>query len=56
VNRPESRGVPDVLVGKVGDDAAAIGAAILPLHFNFNPSRSLLLGRESASVQARITA
>jgi predicted NBD/HSP70 family sugar kinase len=55
-NRPESRGVPDVLVGKIGGEAAAVGAAILPLHFNFNPSRSLLLGRDPASVHARITA
>jgi predicted NBD/HSP70 family sugar kinase len=41
---PESRAVPELRPGTVGREAAALGAAILPLHLNFSPSREILLG------------
>ena len=41
---PEARKPPVVLQGTLGRDAAAIGAAILPLHALFTPDRRLLLG------------
>jgi predicted NBD/HSP70 family sugar kinase len=40
---PESREPPRLMRGTVGRDAPAIGAAILPLHLNFNSSRDVLL-------------
>lgn len=39
---PESRSVPDLRRGTVGREAAALGAAILPLHLNFSPNSGLL--------------
>ncbi len=53
---PESRRPSRVLVGKVGHEAAAIGAAILPLHLNFSPNRNLLVGHEPTSVHGRLSA
>lgn len=41
---PEAREAPQLLRGSVGREAPAIGAAILPLHQNFSPSRDVLLG------------
>jgi predicted NBD/HSP70 family sugar kinase len=41
---PESREPPRLLRGSIGREAPAIGAAILPLHLNFSPSREVLLG------------
>jgi predicted NBD/HSP70 family sugar kinase len=41
---PESRDPPRLLRGSVGRDAPVIGAAILPLHLNYSPSREALLG------------
>jgi predicted NBD/HSP70 family sugar kinase len=41
---PEARAAPPIAIGRIGRQAAAIGAAILPLHFNFSPSRDVLLG------------
>jgi hypothetical protein len=41
---PEARPVPEVRLGTIGREAAALGAAILPLHLNFSPSRDVLLG------------
>jgi hypothetical protein len=29
----------------VGREAAAVGAAILPLHLNFSPNREILVGQ-----------
>lgn len=43
-NRQEGRETPAVLVGRIGGDAGALGAAILPLHVNFSPGGSLLPG------------
>ena len=31
-------------LGQIGRQAAAIGAAILPLHVNYSPSRESLVG------------
>jgi predicted NBD/HSP70 family sugar kinase len=42
---PEAREVPEVCMGTIGRRAAAIGAAILPLHLNFSPNREILLGQ-----------
>ena len=42
---PEARDVPEVRMGTIGRRAAAIGAAILPLHLNFSPNREILLGQ-----------
>ena len=41
---PEARGPPSLLVGSIGSEAAAIGAAILPLHSNFGPDHQMLFG------------
>jgi predicted NBD/HSP70 family sugar kinase len=41
---PESRDPPRLLRGSVGREAPVIGAAILPLHLNYSPSREALLG------------
>lgn len=40
---PEGRGAPGLLLGEVGEEAAAFGAAILPLHMNFTPNRDVLV-------------
>ncbi len=39
---PESREVPELRLGTTGREAAAIGAAILPLHLNFSPTSEIL--------------
>jgi predicted NBD/HSP70 family sugar kinase len=41
---PESREPPLLMQGSIGPEAAAIGAAILPLHLNFSPNRDVLTG------------
>jgi hypothetical protein len=41
---PEDRQAPELRLGTVGREAAALGAAILPLHLNFSPNREILLG------------
>jgi predicted NBD/HSP70 family sugar kinase len=41
---PESRSPPRLLRGSIGREAPAVGAAILPLHLNFSPSRDILIG------------
>ena len=41
---PEAREAPPLGLGQIGRQAAAIGAAILPLHVNFSPNRDVLLG------------
>ena len=41
---PEAREVPDILFGTFAQDAGAIGAASLPLFFNFSPRSSILTG------------
>jgi predicted NBD/HSP70 family sugar kinase len=40
----ESRRAPNVIVGAVGRDAGAIGAASLPFHVSYSPMRDLLTG------------
>ena len=42
---PEARDAPELRLGTIGRRAAAIGAAILPLHLNFSPNRDILLGQ-----------
>jgi predicted NBD/HSP70 family sugar kinase len=42
---PEARQPPSLVHGSIGPEAAAIGAAILPLHLNFSPNREVLTGR-----------
>ena len=44
VAAPEARSAPTLLTGTVGPGAAAIGAAILPLHLNYSPTHELLIG------------
>ena len=41
---PEARHPPKLLVGRIGRDAAALGAAILPLHSSFSPDVRSLAG------------
>ena len=41
---PEARKPPNLRVGSIGSEAAAIGAAILPLHSNFGPDHQMLFG------------
>ena len=40
----ESRQPPAILVGAVGRDAGAVGAASLPVHVSYSPMRELLTG------------
>ncbi|WP_028312703.1 ROK family protein [Derxia gummosa] len=44
---PEARDTPDIVRGSFGPDAGAIGAASLPLFFNFSPRAQVLLGQGS---------
>lgn len=44
---PESRQPPNLRPGSIGTEAAAIGAAILPLHLNFSPNRNVLTGQST---------
>jgi predicted NBD/HSP70 family sugar kinase len=48
VDAPEARDAPQLRRGMVGRAASAVGAAILPLHLNFSPTRDVLLGAEAA--------
>jgi predicted NBD/HSP70 family sugar kinase len=41
---PEAREPPVLRVGTAGRNAPAVGAAILPLHLNYNPNQRLLFG------------
>ncbi|SAL39454.1 ROK family transcriptional regulator [Caballeronia telluris] len=43
-NAPESRGLPVLARGSFGRDAGAIGAATLPMFFNFSPRAGILKG------------
>ncbi|WP_429497217.1 ROK family protein [Robbsia andropogonis] len=47
---PESRDMPTFVRGSFGPDAGAIGAATLPMFFNFSPRASILKG---ASVETQ---
>jgi hypothetical protein len=47
---PEARGMPEFGRGSFGPDAGAIGAATLPMFFNFSPRAGILQG---ASVQTQ---
>lgn len=40
----ESREAPDLVAGALGRDAGAVGAASLPLHRSFSPTRGVLTG------------
>lgn len=42
---PEARTPPELRLGTTGRNAAAIGAAILPLHSNFGPDQEILFGQ-----------
>ena len=46
-NAPEARRAPDVVRGTFGQDAGAIGAASLPMFFNFSPRASILTGEDT---------
>jgi predicted NBD/HSP70 family sugar kinase len=54
-NAPEARDAPKLRRGMVGRTASAIGAAILPLHLNFSPTRDILLGVDAAPGPIRIS-
>ncbi|EFO30853.1 ROK family transcriptional regulator [Roseibium sp. TrichSKD4] len=41
---PEARETPEILFGNFGQDAGAVGAASLPLFFNFSPRSTILTG------------
>ncbi|MBV9654495.1 MAG: ROK family protein [Acetobacteraceae bacterium] len=41
---PEARQPPKLRFGTVGRNAAALGAAILPFHFNYSPVQQILFG------------
>ncbi|WP_250536014.1 ROK family transcriptional regulator [Caballeronia sp. AZ10_KS36] len=43
-NAPEARGTPEIVRGNFGPDAGAIGAATLPMFFNFSPRVGLHRG------------
>ena len=46
---PEAREPPSLRLGRVGRQAAAIGAAILPLNLSYGPSREILLGHDPSA-------
>jgi predicted NBD/HSP70 family sugar kinase len=46
---PEARDAPELRRGMIGRAASAIGAAILPLHLNYSPTRDVLLGVDAAA-------
>ena len=48
-NAPESRGTPRLVRGSFGPDAGAIGAATLPMFFNFSPRVGLHRGAGAKS-------
>lgn len=41
---PEARGTPALVRGTFGPDAGALGAATLPMFFNFSPRAGILMG------------
>ncbi len=41
---PEARGTPELVRGTFGPDAGALGAATLPMFFNFSPRAGILMG------------
>ena len=43
---PESRTPPKILIGSFGSDAGAVGAASLPIFYNFSPSKDILTNDE----------
>lgn len=52
---PEARSAPSIRFGSFGQDAGAIGAASLPMFFNFSPRAEILTGgmkKSSAGVAA----
>ncbi len=48
---PEGLVPPNLRVGRIGPNAAAMGAAILPLHSSFAPDQELLFGQGGGLVQ-----
>ncbi|TAM02396.1 MAG: N-acylmannosamine kinase, partial [Paraburkholderia sp.] len=51
---PEARGTPVLVRGTFGPDAGALGAATLPMFFNFSPRAGILMGAGAqANVQAQ---
>jgi predicted NBD/HSP70 family sugar kinase/biotin operon repressor len=44
IGAPEARGTPELMRGSFGPDAGAIGAASLPMFFNFSPRAGILKG------------
>ncbi len=51
---PEARGTPVLVRGTFGPDAGAIGAATLPMFFNFSPRAGLLSGAGGAWQAGRV--
>ncbi len=52
---PEARDPPCVLFGSFSQDAGAIGAASLPMFFNFSPRAAILTGgRESTATRSAV--
>jgi len=43
-NAPEARSPPALRLGTAGRDAAALGAALLPLHSSYSPGQEVLFG------------
>ncbi|CAN0627142.1 N-acylmannosamine kinase [Burkholderia multivorans] len=46
---PEARGTPAIVCGTFGPDAGAIGAATLPMFFNFSPRAGILRGAHAGA-------
>ncbi|AGK50106.1 ROK family protein [Burkholderia thailandensis MSMB121] len=53
---PEARGTPVLVRGSFGPDAGAIGAATLPMFFNFSPRAGILRGAGVDSQEVRYAA
>jgi len=46
---PEARGTPALVRGTFGRDAGALGAATLPMFYNFSPRAGILMGADAQS-------
>jgi predicted NBD/HSP70 family sugar kinase len=46
---PEARGTPSLVRGTFGRDAGALGAATLPMFYNFSPRAGILIGMRAQS-------
>lgn len=49
---PEASGIPELVRGTFGPDAGALGAATLPMFYNFSPRAGILMGAGAQTQEA----